>query len=501
MDSNDQILDDSDGSPTSEDFEQESNEVPTTDDVVEDEPTEIEATPDEPAVETTAKEASVAEDEPVVEEPTAEEASVAEDEPAVEEPTAEEDEAEAVTAEADEPDEEEMSDKELFLAAINDELSSDEGESFMFTTLERGQIVEGAIASKNNNEILVDVGAKTEGLITGRELDSLDSDLIDSWEIGDEISVYVLTPEDRQGNILLSVRRAQEAKDWERAAEFMEASDVYETKITAFNKGGLLVNFGQLRGFIPASQVSSDRRRRATGSSPEERFGGMVGEDINVKVIEVNKDRNRLILSERAAYRELRAARREELLETLQVGEIREGRVTSLTDFGAFVDLGGIDGLIHISQLAWRPVDHPRDVLKQGEEVEVEIISIDTDRQRIGLSRKSQLPDPWTELAQNFAPDQLVRGEVTKLTNFGAFARLEDLPAIEGLIHISELAEHRVGHPSEIVHEGQVLTLRIIRIEEDRRRLGLSLKRVSSSDYLEEDLGDWRSMLDDMSDE
>ncbi|MGF1507269.1 MAG: S1 RNA-binding domain-containing protein, partial [Anaerolineae bacterium] len=203
---------------------------------------------------------------------------------------------------------------------------------------------------------------------------------------------------------------------------------------------------------------------------------------------------------ERAASKELRKERRTELLDELEEGQIRTGRVTSLTDFGAFVDLGGIDGLIHISQLAWAPVNHPRDVLSQGDEVTVEVISVDRDRERIGLSRKSQLADPWTTLSRDFHPDQLVQGEVTKLTNFGAFARLVELPAIEGLIHISELSDRRVGHPSEVVQEGQILTLRIIRIEPDRRRLGLSLKRASSTDYLEDDLGDWRSMLDDMND-
>jgi small subunit ribosomal protein S1 len=253
-----------------------------------------------------------------------------------------------------------------------------------------------------------------------------------------------------------------------------------------------------VRGFVPASQISRERRRRATGNTPDERWGSMVGEDVSVKVIEVDRGRNRLILSERAAAKEQRAERRAELMESLAVGQVRKGRVISLADFGAFVDLGGADGLIHLSELSWRHVTHPKEVLKVGDEIEVEIIHIDPDKQRIGLSRKKRLADPWDELAANYHPDQLVQGTITKLTKFGAFARLVEHPEIEGLIHISELSNRRVEHPREVVQEGEIVTLRIIRINSEQRRMGLSLKRVDSEEYQDDD---WRTVVQTVNEE
>ena len=215
-------------------------------------------------------------------------------------------------------------------------------------------------------------------------------------------------------------------------------------------------------------------------------------------MIEVDRGRNRLILSERAAEKDIREKRRAELIDTLEVGQVITGNVISLTDFGAFVDLGGADGLIHLSELSWKHVTHPREVLSVGDEVEVEVIHVDKDRQRIGLSRKNRLADPWDTLDDTYEPDQLVQGTVTKLTKFGAFARLVDLREIEGLIHISELSERRVKHPREVVEEGQVVTLRIIRIDSHQRRLGLSLKRVNLEEYAD---ADWRSMLSSINDD
>ena len=227
----------------------------------------------------------------------------------------------------------------------------------------------------------------------------------------------------------------------------------------------------------------------------------MVGEEIAAKVIEVDRSRNRLILSERAASREMRVARRRELLDKLEVGQVHKGRVTSLADFGAFVDLGGADGLIHLSELSWKHVTHPKEVLNIGDEVEVEIISLDRERQRIGLSCKRCLADPWDPVADEYEIKQLVQGTVTKLTKFGAFARLVDHPEIEGLIHISELSERRISHPREMVEEGDLLTLRIVRIDADRRRLGLSLKRVDSEEYLDVDWHAHRVADDDEAEE
>ncbi len=399
----------------------------------------------------------------------------------------------SLSGEVSSGDEVSLSDEELFLAALNGDMpEGQELDDFLFKPLRRGQIVQGAIASISETEILIDIGTKSEGVVTGRELDSLDQEILDSLEVGKEIYVYVLTPEDRRGHTQLSLRRAMEEQDWRDAEEYLSESRVYHSKVAAFNKGGLIVRFGKVRGFVPASQISRDRRRRSTGSTPEERWGHMIGDDITIKVIEVDRGRNRLILSELAASREQRAQRRAELLEALEVGEVRKGQIISLADFGAFVDLGGADGLIHLSELSWEHVTHPKDVLKVGDQIEVEVIHIDRDRQRIGLSRKNCLPDPWTALADTHRPGQLVRGVITKLTKFGAFARLVDYPGIEGLIHISELAERRIEHPREVVAEDDDLTLRIVRIDTENRRLGLSLKRADSEEYLD---ADWRDVI------
>jgi small subunit ribosomal protein S1 len=369
---------------------------------------------------------------------------------------------------------------------------------FSLQTLKRGEILEGTIVRASRSEILIDVGGKTEGVIPSRELERMDEETLNSLEVGSSVMAYILTPEDRSGNILLSLARAREESDWIEAEQHMSKDEAYEGTISGFNKGGLIVRYGQLRGFVPASQVSVERRRSSTGATPEERWGDMLHESIVVKVVEVDRTRNRLILSERAASKESRAARKSALLENLDVGQVATGRVISLTDFGAFVDLGGADGLVHLSELSWGHVTHPKEVLSIGDEVEVEIISLDRERQRIGLSYKRRQDDPWTTMISRYEVGQLVQGTVTKLTKFGAFARLVQEPEIEGLIHISELADRRVGHPRDVVEEGQVLTLRIVRIEPDKRRIGLSLKRVESEAYLDTD---WRTMTDDAEDE
>jgi small subunit ribosomal protein S1 len=415
-----------------------------------------------------------------------EESPETEDPPAIEDPPV----AEAAVQTA-------PTDEELFLAALEGDIPA-EDDGFMLPTLERGQIVEGIVVSKSGAEILVDVGAKSEGIIPEREMEYLDRETKDALEVGSEVYVYVLTPEDREGHILLSLRRAMEEQDWRDAEDYLGEGRVYRSKIAGYNKGGLIVRFGKVRGFVPASQVSRERRFRSNGTTPDERWGHMVGEEVAVKVIEVDRGRNRLILSERAATKELRTEMRTELLETLAAGQVYTGRVTRLVDFGAFVDIGGIDGLVHLSELDWKPVSHPKDVLRAGDEIEVEVIHVDKERQRIGLSRKNRLEDPWETVASRYSVDQLVQGTVTKMTKFGAFARLVDQPEIEGLIHISELAERRVGHPREVVEENQVLTLRIIRIDPERRRMGLSLKRVDSEEYLDDD---WHTVIESLNDE
>lgn len=355
----------------------------------------------------------------------------------------------------------------------------------------RGEIREGVIARVTNSEILVDVGAKSEGVINGRELDSLDPQTRASLAAGQTVLVYVLDPEDRNGNVVLSLTRAREEQDWRDAEALLASQDVYSSAVAGFNKGGLIVKLGNVRGFVPASQLGPSRRRRSEGDTPEQKWARMVGEPMQVKVIEVDRSRNRLILSERAAAKESREAQKDRLLSEIKAGEVRKGHVISLAEFGAFVDIGGADGLVHLSELSWKHITHPNEVLRVGQEVEVVVLNVDHDRKRIGLSLKRREDDPWTVIQKKYQIGQLVKGTITKLAKFGAFARVEGEDEIEGLIHVSELADGHIEHPREVVTEGQPLTLRVLKIDADKRRMGLSLKRVSSADY--EDV-DWETV-------
>jgi small subunit ribosomal protein S1 len=354
-------------------------------------------------------------------------------------------------------------------------------------TFKKGDVIEGTIISTSPTAVLVDVGGKSEGIIPGRELERMSRETIETLKPGSQIPVYVINTRDVNGNILLSVNRALEELDWKKAEEYRVSQDVYESHISGYNKGGLIVRFGRVRGFVPQSQIGADRRQGMEGETPEERWGAMVNEAIAVKVMEVDRSRNRLILSERAAAREVRESRKESLISDLQVGDVRVGRVVSLVDFGVFVDIGGAEGLVHLTELSWQHLTHPKELVKVGQEVKVEVISIDPKRKRIGLSMKRQEADPWDAVAINYSIGQLVQGTITKLTKFGAFAQIVDAPEIEGLIHISELSEQRVNHPREVVNEGDTLTLRVVKMDIENRRLGLSLKRVNSAEYLDMD--------------
>ncbi len=354
--------------------------------------------------------------------------------------------------------------------------------------LKRGDLVEGTVVKTSPTEILVDLGDDLgQGVINSRELERLTSSTLQSLQEGTQVLVYVLTSQNEEGLPVLSISRALEESDWRKAEEYLESKEIYKGKVAGYNKGGLIVRFGRLRGFVPASQISQERRERSTGDSPEERWGNMLGEAIEVKVVELKRSRNRLILSEQAAVRDIREREKSRLLSELEVGEQRTGQVTSLTDFGAFVDLGGADGLVHLTELSWKHVTHPSEIVEVGQDVEVEVISVDRSNRRIGLSMRRIENDPWRNIEQQYVRGQLIQASITKLTKFGAFARLVDHPEIEGLIHVSELSEHRVRHPREVVSKGDVLTLRIIKIDREQRRLGLSLKQVDSPDYMDID--------------
>ena len=360
-----------------------------------------------------------------------------------------------------------------------------------------GEVRTGTVASISASEILVSVGAKSEGVISGREFDQIDNKERSELQLGSEIPVFILSPEDKNGNLVLSYSRAREEMDWDQSEELLASKESFDSTIAGYNKGGLIVPIGQLRGFIPASQVSLVRRMNASGETPDQRWSKMVGEEITVVVIEVDRNRRRLILSERQAINETRESLKDRLLDDLEVGAVRTGRVTSLADFGAFVNIEGADGLVHLSEVAWERVQHPSEVLKIGQEVQVQIISIDRENKRIGLSIRRLQEDPWIKKVESLREGQLVEGTVTHLTKFGAFARLGE-DDLEGLIHISELSQERIEHPKEIVSEDDVLTLRIIKIDRERHRIGLSLRKVDLAAYA--DL-DWKMLQNEIQSE
>jgi len=360
-----------------------------------------------------------------------------------------------------------------------------ESEALSVELPQTGEIRKGMIASIGPSQILISIGAKSEGVVAGRELEQLTPEELAELKVGQEVNVFVLNPEDQNGNVVLSFKRAQEQMSWENVEKMIADETAIDTKIIGFNKGGLIVAVGNLRGFVPSSQVSAMRRSQSTGDTPEQRWQKMVGEPISVRIIEVDRERRRLILSERAASTESRASMKDRVIGELEEGNTYTGRVTSLADFGAFVNINGADGLVHLSELSWDRLTHPKEILEVGQEVQVKVINIDRDKKRIGLSLRALQDDPWRSRVEKFSVGQLVEGVITRLTKFGAFARLEG--DIEGLIHISELSENRVEHPKEVLKEGEVKTLRIIRIDSDQHRIGLSLRKVDSAAFADKD--------------
>jgi small subunit ribosomal protein S1 len=346
-------------------------------------------------------------------------------------------------------------------------------------SVKRGDVVDGVIVRKDSEEILVDIGLKSEGVLSTKELPASGYGSFDELNVGEEVLVYIMQPETPEGHAIVSLKRARMERQWRIAQEQYERGDLLEAKVIDFNKGGLIVDLDGIRGFVPISQILNLKREdTADSAETNAKLQAMVGRSLQLKIIEINRNRNRLILSERLAVQEWRTKRREELLNELQVGEVRKGTVSNLANFGAFVDLGGADGLVHISQLAWSRVNHPSEVLHVGQEVEVQVLGVDKEKKKIALSIKRAEVDPWTTVEKRYQVNQLVKGVVTKIAPFGAFARIED--GVEGLIHLSELLPGQ--DPKTALHEGQELTLRILRIESERRRLGLSVRQAAELD-------------------
>ncbi|HEX6510737.1 MAG TPA: S1 RNA-binding domain-containing protein [Chloroflexota bacterium] len=349
--------------------------------------------------------------------------------------------------------------------------------------LRPGTIVEGYIVRVDPEEVLVDIGLKSEGIVAGRDLGNPED--LERLHVGDKVLAFVLQPEDAEGHVVLSLRRAQAEAGWRRAEELLQSGEIVEAPVVDCNRGGLIVDLG-VRGFVPISQIAELRRdelQASAGGDPQaadelalRRLHDMIGRTLAVKVIEMNRARNRLIVSERAATQERRGQRKEALLSELRPGQIRHGRVTSLASFGAFVDIGGADGLIHVSELAWTRVGHPSEVLHVGQEVDVAVVTVDPETKKIALSLKQAQPDPWTQLVSHVSPGQIVPATITRLTKFGAFARLEG--GVEGLIHISELADRHVSNPSQVVTEGENVQVKITNVDVARRRLSLSIRQA-----------------------
>jgi small subunit ribosomal protein S1 len=340
--------------------------------------------------------------------------------------------------------------------------------------LRRGEVVEGHVMTIERDGLLVDIGFKSEGVVPQQEMLSLGADPLTKVQVGEAVLVYVTQPETAAGQVGLSIDRARGEQGWRVLQERFETGDVFEAEITGFNKGGLLANVEGVNAFIPMSQVVGAK----PGSDGTNPLSAQVGRELQLKVIEINRRRNRVILSERAALQEWRAEQKDRLLEELTEGEIRTGTVASIRNFGVFVDLGGADGLVHLSELSWDRNAQPEDLFKIGDEVNVYILRVDMESKKIALSIRRASPEQWEQMITQYAVGDVVPGVITKLVPFGAFARLPG--PVEGLVHVSEIVDRRIAHPEEVLEDGDVVPLKIVRIEHDRHRLGLSLREARS---------------------
>ncbi|NHN54941.1 30S ribosomal protein S1 [Calidifontibacter sp. DB0510] len=363
--------------------------------------------------------------------------------------------------------------------AVNDIGSEEELLAAIDATIKHfndGDIVEGVIVKVDRDEVLLDIGYKTEGVIPSRELSiKHDVDPTEVVSVGDEVEALVLQKEDKEGRLILSKKRAQYERAWGTIEQIKEQDGVVTGTVIEVVKGGLILDIG-LRGFLPASLVEM---RRVRDLQP------YVGKEIEAKIIELDKNRNNVVLSRRAWLEQTQSEVRTTFLKELQKGQVRSGVVSSIVNFGAFVDLGGVDGLVHVSELSWKHIDHPSEVVEVGQEVTVEVLDVDMDRERVSLSLKATQEDPWQHFARTHAIGQVVPGKVTKLVPFGAFVRVED--GIEGLVHISELAERHVELPEQVVQVGQEIFVKVIDIDLERRRISLSLKQANDDSGAEFD--------------
>lgn len=339
-----------------------------------------------------------------------------------------------------------------------------------FTPPERGEIRQATILQVDpKGDIIVDLGTKQDGLVPAQDVDMLDPEYRAKLKVGESVPVFVMQSRDSDGNLVVSINQGLQQYDWDAARALLESEEVVEVTVTGHNRGGVLVRWRRLEGFIPTSHLITVG---AGGVDRRDSLNSLNSRVLGVKVIEVDQSRRRLIFSEREAQKEWRQQQKARLLSELMEGDVVKGVVTGLRDFGAFVNLGGADGLIHVSELAWHRVDHPRDVLRIGDEIEVYVLSLDRETNRIALSRKRLLPDPWSDAMNRYHEGQQVEGVVTNVVDFGAFIALDD--GLEGLLHLSEMGDGSLKEPYSYVKKGDRLQLRISRLEPDKRRVGFT---------------------------
>ncbi|MBW7883158.1 MAG: S1 RNA-binding domain-containing protein [Caldilineaceae bacterium] len=363
------------------------------------------------------------------------------------------------------------SDMELFEKYLSEEIDLD--------LPGRGDLREGVIVEVRPTELLVNVGSKRDGVVPQSDLSRLDPEFVKNLHEGQTVDVVVSKQPEDDGVFLLSIADALQKRDWLLAEQMLESGDITEHKVVGFNKGGLTVEFHHLRGFVPASHVV-DMPRNLSEDQRRQELESRIGEEMRLKVIEVDPRRRRLVMSQMLAEREYRESMREELFQTLKVGDVITGVVRSMRPFGAFVDIGGLDGLLHVSEIGYGNISHPREELSVGQEVEVQVIRIDADRQRVALSRKRLLENPWDGVEQRYQVGAVVPVTITRIADFGAFAELE--PGVEGLIHISEIADIAVAEPLKTVRPGDQVSVKVLRIDGKRQRIGLSIRQAQEAE-------------------
>ena len=364
-------------------------------------------------------------------------------------------------------------------------------------TISRGDIVEGVVVSSDSDGLIVNIGQKSEALIPVNEMRNLDQNDMEVPQVGESVTAIVVKNESHKSPTLLSIDKSLGERGWQDLQDNMDQGISVEGIITGFNKGGLVVEVLGIQGFVPVSQLvtvprdicksfdtQDDQNYQTDLVDIEKKKKENLGKTLTLKPIEVTRPKNRAILSEREAAKVQREKQKSEIISQLSIGEVKQGNIIGISSFGAFVDLGGADGLVHISELSWNTVKHPEDVVKIGQEVDVYILNVDKENNKIALSIKRLTPEPWETVSQNYKSGDIVQATITKITNFGAFAKIED--TVEGLIHISELTNEQISHPNEIVEEGQVINVKILRIEADRKRIGLSVSKIDEPESTED---------------